>query len=68
MRGANKGGMQPKGAMVSCTECGAAIGGLARARGQAARERSKRSAREGRAVAKERDCFCAKGGTVIGAH
>jgi ribosomal protein L34E len=68
MRGATEGGTQPKEAMFSCTECGAAIGGLTRARGQAARERSKKSAREGGAVAKERDYFCAAGGTAIGAR
>jgi hypothetical protein len=66
--GATEGGTQPKGAMVSCAECGAAIGGLTRARGQAARERSKNSAREGGAVAKERDYFCAEGDKVIGAR
>jgi hypothetical protein len=37
-------------------------------RGQAARELSTKSAREGGAIAKERNYFCAEGGTVIGAR
>jgi hypothetical protein len=42
--------------------------GLSRARAPAALEWSKQSARDGGAVAKDRDRFCAEGGTVIGAR